>query len=152
LPKTVFTWKFQLYPHFFLFPLIFLKTTGQFLLLISIIHQGFSLFYQKPPLKFEIEEWFRQVMLYTDKNKKNTPTIIKSIHSSTSLWSNLKCFDISRIFGRYCRHPCILHINYKYYIAPNTYSKSKIFLKFSCFKCKCKKKIMKYRKLLKMDL
>ncbi|KAE9532784.1 hypothetical protein AGLY_009865 [Aphis glycines] len=45
------------------------------------MHQGYSLFHQKPSPKFEIEALFRLVMLYTDTKKKKY-IIVKSIHSS----------------------------------------------------------------------
>ncbi|KAE9536992.1 hypothetical protein AGLY_006799 [Aphis glycines] len=43
------------------------------------MYQGYSLFYRKPPPKFEIKALFRLVMLYTDTK---TYIIVKSIHSS----------------------------------------------------------------------
>jgi len=51
-------------------------------------HLEYSLCHRKPPLKFEIESLFRQVMVYSDtKQKINTHTrhthiIVKSILSS----------------------------------------------------------------------
>jgi len=50
---------------------------------ILIRLQRYSLCHWKPPLKFEIEVSFRQVVLYnTYKNKNITHIILKSIHSS----------------------------------------------------------------------
>ncbi|KAE9528889.1 hypothetical protein AGLY_012464 [Aphis glycines] len=66
---------------FFLFFSIFLKNVGKFLLLTSIMHQGYSLCHRKPPPKFEIKALFRLVMLYTDTQKK-PQIIVESIHSS----------------------------------------------------------------------
>ncbi|KAE9525550.1 hypothetical protein AGLY_014077 [Aphis glycines] len=43
------------------------------------MHQGYSLLHQKPPPKFEIEAFFRLVMLYTDTQKKKTHIIPRSI-------------------------------------------------------------------------
>ncbi|KAE9526937.1 hypothetical protein AGLY_013585 [Aphis glycines] len=50
--------KIPVLPSLFLFFSIFLKTVGKCLLLTCIMHQGYSLFHRKPPLKLEIEALF----------------------------------------------------------------------------------------------
>ncbi|MGI4816707.1 MAG: hypothetical protein ACRYE7_01855, partial [Janthinobacterium lividum] len=49
-------------------------------------------------LKFEIEELFRLVMLYTDTKKKHTHTIVKSIHSSFRSESKILSFNTMRTY------------------------------------------------------
>ncbi|KAE9528495.1 hypothetical protein AGLY_012066 [Aphis glycines] len=70
------------------------------LLLTSIIHQGYSLFHRKPPLKFEIEALYRLVLLYRHK-KKNTPIIVESIHSSLRLESKINLLHNIENFAEY---------------------------------------------------
>lgn len=57
----------------------FLKTSGNFLLLISIMHQGYSLCYRKLPLNFISKSY-----IHKHTHKKH----FKSIHSS-EWWSNI---------------------------------------------------------------
>ncbi|KAF0762879.1 Uncharacterized protein FWK35_00011695, partial [Aphis craccivora] len=43
---------------FFLFLSIVLKTVQKFLLLTSIIHQGYSLYHRKPPQSLKLKHYF----------------------------------------------------------------------------------------------
>jgi len=63
----------------------FLKAFGMFLLLNSIMHQGYSLLHRKPLLKFEIKALFRQYTTQTQKQKKTHSSIHTSLRTESSI-------------------------------------------------------------------
>ncbi|KAE9531210.1 hypothetical protein AGLY_010416 [Aphis glycines] len=102
LIKNWFCVKIPVFPSlFFWFFAIFLKIVKKCLLLICIMHQGYSLCHRKPPPKLEIETLFRQVMLY--RHKKHTPTsfniITKTLHQLFKL-----AFSIHDLILRLTNH------------------------------------------------
>ncbi|KAE9526896.1 hypothetical protein AGLY_013544 [Aphis glycines] len=74
---------------------IFLKTTGNFLLLILKTHQGYSLFHRKLPLDIISTSYGVDT---TQTHKQKTHIIVKSIHSSLRSKSKIY-YLLARLLG-----------------------------------------------------